>query len=213
MAPGPPQTQILRHQLQPLSLALKKEIGSEMVYAHGELETTASAGIGDVYEAPYYSFFSWSDPPSRDDLASVSSAYQLLYDIIEEEGPFDGILGFSQGATLAAAFLLHHAKKNPLDLPFVHFKYAIFIAGGAPRRSDTEDLLPGYDKIVRIPTVHIVGKQDEAYADALELFQLCHAETATLLTYDVGHIIPRAPNMVAEMTKSICQLHHRAVFA
>jgi hypothetical protein len=99
----------------------------EMIFTNGEIMASPSPDIEKVYEGPYYSFFSWSDPPTGSELESVSAAYQLIYDVIEEEGPFDGILGFSQGATLASAFLMHHAEQHPLDLPFVHFKYAIFI--------------------------------------------------------------------------------------
>jgi hypothetical protein len=35
------------------------------------------------------------------------------------EGPFDGVLGFSHGGTLAAGFMIHHAKMNPNE-PAVH---------------------------------------------------------------------------------------------
>ncbi|KAF2215725.1 hypothetical protein CERZMDRAFT_89976, partial [Cercospora zeae-maydis SCOH1-5] len=46
-------------------------------------------------------------------------AYELLYDVIEDDGPFDGILGFSHGGTLASGFIMHHMAMRPSEpLPF-----------------------------------------------------------------------------------------------
>lgn len=205
--------QILRSQLQPLSHALENDNCTEMVFVNGEVASSPSPGIEQIYEGPYYSFFSWSDPPTDTDLASVSAAYQLIYDIIEEEGPFDGILGFSQGATLATAFLLHHAEQCPLDLPFVHFKYAVFIGGAPPRTSDTEPLLPSSGALVEIPSVHIAGKKDKEFQASIDLFNLCQKDTATFISHDLGHVIPRGADIVRMMAGAVSRLRHKAVFA
>lgn len=109
--------QILRHQLYPLGQKLKEDVGVEFVFTQAELVTPPAIGVAEVYEGPYFSFFSWSDPPTSEDLDSIAAAYKLNYDMIEDEGPFKGILGFSQGATLACAFLLHHSQEHPYDLP------------------------------------------------------------------------------------------------
>lgn len=48
--------------------------------------------------------------PDLDDVYGNDSAQQALdylYQIIEEEGPFDGIIGYSEGATVAATLILH----------------------------------------------------------------------------------------------------------
>jgi predicted esterase len=195
-----------------LSIALQKGNGIEMIFTNGGIVVSPSPDIGDVYEGPYYSFFSWSDPPTGSELESVSAAYQLIYDVIEEEGPFDGILGFSQGATLASAFLMHHAEQHPLDLPFVHFKYAIFIGGAPPRLSDTEALLPSKGALVDIPSVHIAGKKDDAFQASVDLFNLCRKETSTFVIHELGHVIPRDPDVVGAMAKAITGLCHKATF-
>lgn len=46
----------------------------------------------------------------------------MLTEIIEDEGPFDGVLGFSQGGSLAVAYLLQHEIDHP-DEP-APFKFA-----------------------------------------------------------------------------------------
>lgn len=53
----------------------------------------------------------------------MTDAFQLVDEIIEEEGPFDGVLGFSQGGSLALAYLFDHETKHPGQQP--PFRFAI----------------------------------------------------------------------------------------
>ena len=66
----------------------------------------------------------------------------MLTEIIEEDGPFDGILGFSQGGSLAVAYLLQHEIDHPNEEP--PFKFAaIFssVIGFTPDESFCRTLL------------------------------------------------------------------------
>lgn len=61
------------------------------------------------------------------------SAEQDILDIAEQDGPFDGILGYSQGATLAAQAILRHEQQHPHALPSEKpFRFGIFFNGGTP---------------------------------------------------------------------------------
>ncbi|KAB8227474.1 serine hydrolase FSH [Aspergillus alliaceus] len=86
--------------------------------------TTPAAGIDLFYDPPYYAF--WPD----DTLSNVHSARKWLLDHIATHGPYDAVMGFSQGSILAASTLLWHAYESPGTPP--PFKAAIFICGGAP---------------------------------------------------------------------------------
>ena len=46
--------------------------------------------------------------------------------MIEEQGPFDGVLGFSQGGSLALTYLLQHEIECPNDPP--PFRFAILLS-------------------------------------------------------------------------------------
>jgi hypothetical protein len=46
--------------------------------------------------------------------------------VIEEEGPFDGVLGFSQGSSIAASLMLDHEINHPRDPP--PFSFAILFS-------------------------------------------------------------------------------------
>ncbi|TFB01564.1 hypothetical protein CCMA1212_006603 [Trichoderma ghanense] len=61
--------------------------------------------------------------------SSVVEAEEHLLDLIEEEGGFDGVLGYSGGAAFAAQAIIRHSQKGPSE-PL--FRFAIFINGGTP---------------------------------------------------------------------------------
>jgi hypothetical protein len=56
-----------------------------------------------------------------------------MFQLIEQEGPFDGVIGYSGGAALAAQLIIRDAKRKPWA--FSHeriFRWAVFINGGTP---------------------------------------------------------------------------------
>jgi Serine hydrolase (FSH1) len=62
-------------------------------FPEGEYEYPAADGIAEIYPGPYLCWYPF--PPT---LENVSEAHELIWNIIEEDGPFDGVMGFSQGA-------------------------------------------------------------------------------------------------------------------
>ncbi|KAH0489786.1 hypothetical protein TgHK011_001284 [Trichoderma gracile] len=61
--------------------------------------------------------------------SSVVEAEEHLLELIEEEGGFDGVLGYSGGAAFAAQAIIRHSQREPNE-PL--FRFAIFINGGTP---------------------------------------------------------------------------------
>lgn len=76
------------------------------------------------YPEPYFSFY-----PEKS-IASVHSANEWLQRKLDTDGPYDGLMGFSQGCAVISSYILYHQKNSPQKpLPF---KTAIFICGGVP---------------------------------------------------------------------------------
>lgn len=78
------------------------------------------AGLGAFATGPFWCYYDNFAP------ASVKKAHELITEIIEDEGPFDGILGFSQGASLAVAYLMQH-EIDHADEPSP-FKFAMIFS-------------------------------------------------------------------------------------
>jgi len=59
----------------------------------------------------------------------VRAGFELIDEVIEEEGPFDGLIGFSQGAAIGCSYILQDAKSPTPRNPF---KCAIFFCASMP---------------------------------------------------------------------------------
>lgn len=78
---------------------------------------------------PLYGYYNALSP------ASIVQTQTQLEKIIATEGPFDGVLGYSGGAALAAEIIIRDAMANPYGLPDERpFRFAVFINGASPLR-------------------------------------------------------------------------------
>lgn len=112
-------------------------------FLEGQGSCTAADGVDQIYPGPYLCWYEF--PPS---IENVAEAHRSVDEVIAEDGPFDAVLGFSQGAgtrrnqqaggafklimtsALAASILLRHELEAPLQPP--PFRLAVFICGSLP---------------------------------------------------------------------------------
>uniref|UniRef100_K3W7A0 Serine hydrolase domain-containing protein n=1 Tax=Globisporangium ultimum (strain ATCC 200006 / CBS 805.95 / DAOM BR144) TaxID=431595 RepID=K3W7A0_GLOUD len=87
-------------------------------------------------------------------LSYVNETIAYIKAVCREQGPFDGILGFSQGGT-TASLVLQNQHEEPEDSPFV-FKFGIFIS--APQPGDPRVGNPALK--LAMPTLHVIGETD-----------------------------------------------------
>ena len=88
---------------------------------------------------------------------SAQGAIDYLYRVMEEDGPFDGIIGYSEGATVAATILLHEQRRFKVEARTPMFKCAIFFAGWPPMTPNLDSIVLAdeSDLTINIPTCHI----------------------------------------------------------
>jgi predicted esterase len=133
-----------------------------------------------------------------------------LVDYVHSNGPFDGVMGFSEGGIMAAMLLVEDARR-----PFAGFKCGILFSAALPLDPDvvrTEILRcidPDTDGVVlHIPTALIVeanlvrlrGQSPLAplwcQKDAQEaLVQICDEKLREVVRHDLGHQIPGSKSM------------------
>ena len=123
---------------------------------------------------------------------------------IESDGPFDGILAFSQGAQVAATYLAWKAAKDPLHQQLRPvFKCAVFLSGAVPAdptalwQDELRTLDPTVDgQVIGIPTVNVWGSKDPRKDSAILLSRLCKPQFATNVTHGGEHVVPGAGDTV-----------------
>ncbi|KAI9276313.1 serine hydrolase FSH [Sporodiniella umbellata] len=95
---------------------------------------------------------------------------EYVKSVIEEQGPFDGILGFSQGCVFSALLASLLEKKTPgFNNP--PLKFAVLVSGYRPvTQEQTLSLLSPENKC-KTPSLHYIGDSDTQVLprDTLEL--------------------------------------------
>ncbi|CCI44819.1 unnamed protein product [Albugo candida] len=136
--------------------------------------------------------FSWWDfhideQTGKHIYSRVNETIDYISKLCTEQGPFEGILGFSQGGMLAMMLLqLQTAGSNNYGF---QFKFGIFIAAGISQdqnynRSNLDDAL------IDIPTVHIMGRSDAVVSiDRSEVLAKQFSNPVVFI-HEGGHYIP-----------------------
>lgn len=164
-------------------------------------------GVAAYYGGPY---LGWLEFPQTDTDKAIpreilDDAMEYIDEIVEEDGPFDGILGFSQGATMAFCYLHHRLRMRPFDPPFVPFACAIFISasGTAKDQSTLLEYIGSTGRNVTIPTLHVYGKEDTGSEAAMTMYKHCQAGDAEFLLHPYGHAIPTDTDSIQRIVKAI----------
>ncbi|KAK4140661.1 serine hydrolase FSH [Dichotomopilus funicola] len=72
--------------------------------------------------------YGWYHMPATPEV--LRSAHAILDAYLAEHGPFDIVMGFSQGCAVISSYILYHQREKPgVELPF---KGAVFICGSVP---------------------------------------------------------------------------------
>ncbi|KAJ5683541.1 Serine hydrolase FSH [Penicillium macrosclerotiorum] len=188
---------------------LQRDNTATFHFLEGEIDSEPGPGISGFYDGPYYSYYRFPrtfSTADRDE-SDILDAYEQLAETITLYGPFDGVLGFSHGGTLAAGYLIHQAKISPAEAP--RFRCAIFVNSLPPfhmRPGEHPVIEDGLDGYIHIPCVHIAGEKDPLFDFSLALHQKCDPKESTFVVHGKGHDIPTDKKNVAIMATAIRKL-------
>lgn len=117
----------------------------------------------------------------------LEEALETVAQALNQLGPFDGLLGFSQGAALAALVCaLSQASDPRFPLP----RFVILISGFCPRGLSCQESI--LQSPLSLPSLHVFGDTDRVIPSQ-ESMQLASRFTgAVTLTHSGGHFIPAA---------------------
>ncbi|CEP14960.1 hypothetical protein [Parasitella parasitica] len=161
---------------------------------------------------PTYSTISEREAAAKEESSEgFKESIEFVKDVLIKEGPFDGIMGFSQGACFAALLteLLEDRTcfPNLISPTFGHppFKFSIIVAGFKPTMQEATNIMLNKDKKVKTPSMHFIGDLDtlvlpEAMISLAETF-----EKPNIFRHTGGHYLPSNPSSRKELDKFISQ--------
>lgn len=140
----------------------------------------------------------YTKTPESDPVKDVEKSLDYLNDVFKQKGPFDGVWGFSQGATMTH-FLVNtvlDSRNNQTNNNLrnsIDFKFAILTATSKSAHvflAGFEDRFYRKDHRLDMPSLFIIGKMDKIteYSKALELTE--YYERPRVYVHEKGHFIP-----------------------
>ncbi|KAH9311256.1 hypothetical protein KI387_026291, partial [Taxus chinensis] len=135
-------------------------------FLDGPLLATEKSELDRIFPPPYYEWFQYNKDFTK--FNNLDKAFSFIDDYMEKNGPFDGLLGFSQGGVLCAAVVCYQMKgvmlRNHPPISFI-----ISISGIKFRDPELSAFL--YAPPIKCPSVHITGAKDYGKELCLELIQ------------------------------------------
>ncbi|XP_076766412.1 esterase OVCA2 [Xylocopa sonorina] len=178
---------MFKSKLGSIRKGFKKEI--DFMFLRGPHKVPMKSNFGiDEAEDGYGWWFNTEDHIFKatipSDLAvGFEDSIALVKKTFDECGPFDGILGFSQGAAFAT-ILCFMQQRNLLQ---IKFDFAIIISGFKSLCKPHEIY---YDGRISIPSLHVYGRTDQVIPTemAKEISEMFINKTSVV--HEGGHYIP-----------------------
>lgn len=138
---------------------------------------------------------------------------------LEMEGPYDGVIAFSSGATFVLSWMINKIREKnpnkPLELPF---KVGIFFSNVgrlAEFHDSVEPAVTTLDEtetngVIDMPTAHIWGIDDLDQENARLASQACNEATRSVYVHGKGHEVPMSTEGVISAVKAINRAIARA---
>jgi pimeloyl-ACP methyl ester carboxylesterase len=128
-------------------------------------------------------------------------------------GPWACLLGFSQGAKIAASLLLRQQLDRSMAASLPTFEFGILIAGPSPMvslipsSSDTTALRSSSTTLLRVPTAHVHASHDSMFSSPNGyLYHSCSPHSRSLFVWDGDHHVPTRTKDVAAVVEMVTEL-------
>ncbi|XP_048129247.1 esterase FUS5-like isoform X2 [Rhodamnia argentea] len=142
----------------------------DLVYLDGPYPSTGKSGVEGIFDPPYFEWFQGNQDYTE--YENFEECITFIEDFMVKNGPFDGFLGFSQGAVLAAA--LPGMQAEGLVLTKVpKIKSLILISGakfGGSKLGAPPLAANAFSSPVKCPSLHVIGGKDSFAAHASRVY-------------------------------------------
>ncbi|KAI1093166.1 serine hydrolase-domain-containing protein [Rostrohypoxylon terebratum] len=192
-------------------------LGWENYFGSRPLYRFISAAEGDVFETirrvrhiprglspeATVRLFNKNSEPAGLKWQTVRETMDRLFKIIDEDPEIDGLIGYSEGAMIAASLCAEENRRwEESGIPR-RIKFAIFFAGSPPLVSKGDDvvahLADEHGTSIDIPTFHVFGSNDPLVYSSIALYNACNQDTAQLYDHGLGHLVPRDADNVEQL--------------
>lgn len=194
--------------------------GTEFVYPTAPFAIEPS-GPPSKLRALHGSWAWWQQTAFHEIQPDLQAGLDAVMSVLQQEGPFDGIVGFSQGAAMAVMVAsLHEAGREAAfaqadcKFPFPAavatikhpaFKFIVAISGYTVSHVSYKAF---YNPPIRTPTLLVIGSLDTVVEEDISLSLVDSCECAdgskpTIIWHSGGHTIPGSKRELAAIAHFI----------
>ncbi|KAL7623019.1 hypothetical protein AAE478_006698 [Parahypoxylon ruwenzoriense] len=160
------------------------------------------------------------DRPIEVDWTTFREALDRLFKTIDEDPEIDGLIGYSEGAMMAASICAEENRRweesgtprriKAVNLPLLSRQLAIFFAGTPPLVAEgdgfTAKLADENGTSINIPTFHVFGSNDPLVYSSVALYNACDQDAAQLYDHGLGHLVPRDADNVEQLGDTLADV-------
>ncbi|KAJ2078251.1 hypothetical protein H4R24_004618 [Coemansia sp. RSA 988] len=181
---------------------------AELVYLDGPIDIgSLHMTTGDLEEAEVESEFTnlawwWMRRGESFEARGLGKTLDFIGKVLNEQGPFDGIMGFSQGACLAIVITLllrGSSADGPLSLGEVDHPQIKFLILAGAFQLEVPEYGYLYAEKVDVPSLHITGTYDTVVEPERSQLVQSFFESPEVFEFVGGHFIPQSPKCAKVM--------------
>ncbi|WOL06795.1 hypothetical protein Cni_G15529 [Canna indica] len=156
----------------------------QLEFPDGIFPAGGKSEIEGIFPPPYFEWFQFNKEFTE--YQNLEQCISYLCDYITKNGPFHGLLGFSQGAVLAALLTSYQAQGKILK-EHPPIKFVVLISGSKFRNPSISDI--AYKDLIKVKSVHFIGEKDWLKLPSEEL--AAAFDNPLILRHPQGHTVPR----------------------
>ncbi|KAK3042929.1 hypothetical protein RJ639_001005, partial [Escallonia herrerae] len=197
----------------------------DLVFLDAPFPPQGKSDVEGIYDPPYYEWFHsvaggvdvvtagitiHANLPREIDAdfrehSHFEECLEYLEGYMLEDGPFDGLLGFSQGAIISAA--LPGMQRERVALTKVpKIKFVIIISGakfGGSKLGLPKLAVNAFSSPVQCPSLHIIGETDFLKEEGIALLEFF--KNPLVIRHPYGHAVPRLDEKSLEMFQNFIE--------
>ncbi|KAF5769362.1 putative serine hydrolase FSH, alpha/Beta hydrolase [Helianthus annuus] len=160
----------------------------DLVFMDGPYPAQGKSGVDGIFEPPFYEWFQADE--EYKEFYNFEECLAKIEKFMLTHGPFDGILGFSQGAMLAAT--IPGMQREGVALTKVPKVKFLIIASGAKFGSSKFGIpklaSASFSTPITTPSLHIIGETDIVKEEGIGLLE--SFVDPLIIHHPNGHTIP-----------------------
>ncbi|KAF3320715.1 hypothetical protein FCM35_KLT14849 [Carex littledalei] len=156
----------------------------DLFFADAPFPAEGKSDVEGIFAPPYFEWFQFSKEFTE--YRNFDECLAYIEDLMIKHGPFDGLMGFSQGSILSAA--LPGLQLRGLALTKVpKIKSVMIISGAQFRKPELAE--KAYGSKIECPSLHFLGEEDFLRSHGEKLLE--SFVDPLVIRHPKGHTVPR----------------------